>query len=310
MIRHKDRYFVSFLEEYCSSRNIRLTSLPGDWVYILTSASRQHIVMGYDLGLNSSIAAKICNEKFATFNVLNACGVHAIPHHLFLPPEKRAYSATFGQGNWLEMLRLHESFGHRTVVKQNDGTGGHNVFLATDQEQLEAFVSRIFSETHNVALSPFSQLDREVRFIILNSNVLLCHEYVRPNVMGDGRSTVQDLMRAKDELFGFPADPTIDLEEVLPKGELRKLGFQRKVPGAEIFPVDADTVSDARQLAQRAFSSLGLNFASIDVVLTDQGWKVLEAHSGVMIEGPFRCGRISHEKLFSIYAAALDCVGF
>ena len=306
MIKHQDRFFVDFLNEYCAQRQFTLKSLPGSWIFIIETASQHHFVMGYDLGLNSSVSAKICAEKCATFSTLDARGIAAVPHKLFLPPKRRSYLDDFGDGNWSELIKTHEAFGGATVVKQDNGTGGQNVFLAKNLEKLEACVSQIFADTHNVALSPFMPFEREVRFIILKSDILLCHEYIRPKVVGNGKSNLKTLVSAEPQLFGFPMEAENDWDAVLPPGAEYRLGWKRKVPGAEIHPVDEDTVPIARQLALDAFNALRLDFASIDTVLSKGEWKILETHSGVMLEGPFRSGRISHEKLFAAYAAALD----
>ena len=306
MIKHQDRFFVEFLKEYCAQRNFTLRTLPGAWIFVIETGAQHHIVMGYDLGLNSSVSAKICAEKCATSSMLDALGIPSVPHKLFLAPNKRSYLDDFGEGNWSKLIKTHEAFGGATVVKQDNGTGGQNVFMAKNLEQLEAYVSQIFAEMQNVALSPFLPLEREVRFIILKSDILLCHEYIRPQVVGDGKSSLKALVGAAPQLFGFPLEAEDDWDVVLPEGAEYRLGWKRKVPGAEIHPVDEKTVPIARQLALDAFDALRLDFASIDTVLSEGQWKILETHSGVMLEGPFRSGRISHEKLFAAYAAALD----
>ena len=88
MIKHQDRFFVEFLKEYCNQRQFTLKSLPGAWIFVIETASQHHFVMGYDLGLNSSVSAKICAEKCATFSTLDALGIAAVPHRLFLEPRR------------------------------------------------------------------------------------------------------------------------------------------------------------------------------------------------------------------------------
>ena len=309
MIKHKDRHFVEFLRLYCEEHGITMKCLPGDWVFILNGRSRQHVVMGYDLGLNSSVAAKVCFEKVATFNVLDACGIPAVPHYLFLAPSKRTYMWNFGQGNWVEMLRLHQSFGEKTVVKQNDGTGGHNVFFADNHDDLEAAVSIIFAESGNVALSQFLPIKREVRFIVHDGDVLLCYEYVRPNVLGDGSSSVRELIIKDKRYVDLNIDLPIDLATVLDNGVIFNLGWKHKMVGASIQTIDLNEVPEARSIALDAFKSLGLRFASVDVVFSHRRWEVLEVHSGVMLERECRTGSIPKDHIFSIYSAALDSVG-
>jgi glutathione synthase/RimK-type ligase-like ATP-grasp enzyme len=58
-------------------------------------------------------------------------------------------------------------------------------------------------------------------------------------------------------------------------------------------------------LAMRAAGSIGIRFASVDVVRVAGAWKVLEINSGVMME---TLGRHHPELVEAAYTAALDRV--
>ena len=59
------------------------------------------------------------------------------------------------------------------------------------------------------------------------------------------------------------------------------------------------------EIAVKAAKSIGIRFASIDVVQADGAWKILEINSGVMMEA---LGRQHPELVYAAYGAALDKV--
>ena len=300
MIKNEERIFVECLREYCAANGISLTSYSHDWIFHLTKGDKQHVVYGYDLGVNSSSSAQICSDKAATFDVLDSHRVTSVPHHLFLDHWRRQHVSQ--DGYWGDLLRLHTFYGGNTVIKQNDGTGGRNVYLAQDIGTLESAVEDIFSKGRSVALSPFLEVEREVRFYILADEPVLCYEKLRPQVIGDGRNSVVALAVKADLDFSQASSADVDWQYVPNDGEVVPLTWKHNLGGgAAMLRRRHEELPDATKLASLAFQVLGLSAASVDVVCVDGGWSVLEVNTGLMIENAYNSGSISRDEAQSIY---------
>lgn len=309
MTTNDSRVFVECLSEYCAANGIELKSHSHDWVFHLLKGDKRHVVYGYDLGINASSAHQVCSDKAATFDVLNSHRVTSVPHHLFLDHWRRQHVDQ--DGYWGEILRLHTFYGGTTVIKQNDGTGGRNVFLAHDLNTLEAAVHNVFSKERSIALSPFLEIEREVRFYVAQGKPVLCYEKLRPQVTGDGSHSVAALA-VRDELkFSDLSSTDVDWEYVPKAGEAVPLTWKHNLAGgANMARLDVADLPEARALALNAFNVLGLRGASIDVVCVDSSWSVLEVNTGIMIENAYRNGAISRVEAQSIYNEFLSFLDF
>ena len=89
-----------------------------------------------------------------------------------------------------------------------------------------------------------------------------------------------DLMRPEE----FP--PAKTLNRIPGAGERILLNWRHNLgQGARALPVrDKETRREVGLIARRVFEGLNVRFASVDVVETAEGLKVLEINSGVMME--------------------------
>jgi hypothetical protein len=171
---------------------------------------------------------------------------------------------------------------------------------------LEGAFLRLFQRVHAVSVSPFIDIESEVRFIWLDDECLLAFEKARPTLTGDGVHTVAELAR----LSGFEpdADSGANLSEVLAAGSTSLPSWRHNLgQGARAVRVEAES-HPAFQLARSALASLNLRFASIDVVRSSGGWQVLEANAGVMLESVARQWPDGAAHAQRIYERAYDAM--
>jgi glutathione synthase/RimK-type ligase-like ATP-grasp enzyme len=129
-------------------------------------------------------------------------------------------------------------------VKPNEGTSGRSVFRVTTETELDHAASEVFSMSTGLVISPFVEIEDEVRVILLN----------------DVPRVVYSKQRGSDWRHNLDAGAKPVLLE---DGEVR---------------------AACVKLAIDAAHAIGITFASIDVVRVDGDWKVLEINSGVMME--------------------------
>ncbi len=313
MMLSGQRIFVDALRKYCERHAIDCEVRAEGWLVAMRRGEKRHFAFGYDLGLNSAMAHRIANDKAATSEVLALCGVPCIPHHIFLSPELRARVS--GPGAWEAMLRLLADHPGGLVVKPNEGTSGRSVFMVKTKPQLELAASRIFSSHPALAISPYVEIEDEVRAVMLDRRPLVVYGKQRPTVTGDGKRSLLELAVAatpaarRSALLAAMMQTTkrAELDRIVPAGEMRLLNWRHNLDaGAEPVLLEAGEMRAACvEIATSAATAIGIRFASVDVVRVAGTWRVLEINSGVMMEA---LSKRHPDLVEAAYEAALDKV--
>ncbi|WP_454633496.1 ATP-grasp domain-containing protein [Bradyrhizobium cenepequi] len=312
-IPSSQRIFVDAVTRYCLARNITVEVRSDGWLIAMRSGERRHLAFAYDVGLNSATAHQIANDKAATADVLQCSGVPCIPHTLFLGPKLAAYAPA--AGSWETMLRLLAENPRGLVAKPNEGTSGDGVFRVTTKPALELAVGRILAAYPSLAISPYVEIEDEVRVVLIDDRPVVVYSKERPFVVGDGRHSLLELAlaatpaeRRSTVLPGLFAElGRAELDAIVPAGDRRILNWRHNLDsGAEPVLLKQGESRDACiELAIKAARAIGIRFGSIDVVRTDGAWRILEVNAGVKMEALSR----SHPELvYAAYEAALDKV--
>lgn len=305
------RIFVEAIRRYGARNSIAIDIKSDGWLIVMQRGDIRRCAFGYDIGLNSAVAHRIANDKAAAAEVLEMAGVACVPHTLFLSPEMNEYVSK--PGSWEAMLALLNRYPQGLVVKPNEGTTGESVFMVKDEPELELAVSRIFSTSLSLAISPRLDIEDEVRVVLLDGEAMVVYGKNRPAILGDGKHSLLELALAATPveqrstvLPGMIADlDKTDLDRVLPIGERRVLNWRHNLDaGARPVLLSHGEVRDACiGLARRAAKAIDIRFASVDVVKVGGGWQVLEINSGVMMEA---LGGLHPDLVCAAYDAALD----
>jgi glutathione synthase/RimK-type ligase-like ATP-grasp enzyme len=307
------RIFVDAVTKYCLARKITVEVRSHGWLIVMRRGERQHLAFAYDVGLNSAAAHQIANDKAATADVLQYSGVPCISHTLVLGPTLAAYAPA--SGSWETMLRLLAEHPKGLVVKPNEGTSGDSVFRVTTKHALELSVGRILAAYPSLAISPYVEIEDEVRVVLVDDLPVVVYSKERPFVIGDGRHSLLELAlaatpaeRRSTALPGLIAElGRADLDAIVPVGERRILNWRHNLDsGARpVLLNQGETRDTCIDMAIEAARAIGIRFGSIDVVRTDGAWRILEVNAGVKMEALSR----SHPELvYAAYEAALDKV--
>ncbi len=310
-----DREIVASMRRYGKAHSLDVRTHSHDWIVEVTRDGRVHHVFGYDLGLNASTTHRLCNDKAATFEVLNTHGIAAIPHHLFLHPRWLDYVAL--DGNWARILEAFAACNNDAVVKDNEGTGGKEVLRATSVKELEQAATAIFERARSIAISPYVDIQVELRFVLLDGAPLLAYAKDRPVVIGDGKRSISELIAALDLPEGVdreilaeiasvhPAAHVPDADEVISVQWRHNLG---KGGTPRMLDIADPGIADALDLARAAAAHTNLRFGSVDIAIVDGTPLVLEINSGVMLEHLSDAASDGAALTDRIYHAVLDRV--
>lgn len=311
-----ERALYRILRELAAEHGARFDDLGQGWILRLELGSKARYVYGYAFDLSSAATHAIVTDKAASSEVLAARGVPCVPHRVFLHPKMGAYVPH--EGNWAKMLEFAAVHQYRLVVKENMGTGGQGVLRVSNARELELAVEHLFQRTHAIALSPFVEIGAEHRFVVLRGRVELAYSKVRPRVVGDGTSSVLDLLAraAKDpgertridRALASMDPPALALLTSVPaKGVEHLLNWRHNLgQGAapRLLEPGSATHASLTPLALKAATCIELEFGSVDIVETAAGPLVLEANSGVMMEFLARDHASGYDAAKAIYRRA------
>lgn len=313
MMLNGQRTFVDAVKKYCAQHGISIEVRSQGWLMIMQQGPKRRLAYGYDLGLNSAVTHRIANDKAATADILQTSGVACVPHALFLSPKLSAYIPV--PGSWQPMLGILDKNPNGIVVKPNEGTSGHLVFRVRTRAELETVVNRIFALEQNVAISPYLDIEDEVRVILIDDVPAAVYSKRRPSITGDGKHSLLELTVAAIPVERLPAilagmiedDGQDSLDTVLPKGKHHALNWRHNLDsGAEPVLLKQGAAREACiRIATEAANAIGLRFGSIDVVQVDGNWRILEINSGVVMEA---LGKQHPDLVDAVYGAALDRV--
>ncbi len=163
------RWLAKVVREICANEGIEFRTLSHDWLWELKKDGRVVRSLGYVFDLNYSAASSIGRDKVAAYELLNAYGIPAVPHHL-----ARMHRGSFldDGANWPEGI----------VVKPLTGQGGHDVRLFYNSQK--GYDYMLGEKEVAWALSPLQDIEREIRVILLDGKALLA--YAKRPVMLQG----------------------------------------------------------------------------------------------------------------------------
>lgn len=224
------RILSHVVSQLCNELGIGFRTID-DWIIELTKDGVTRRIVGYQFDINSAGAAAIAIDKVATYQLLTAHQVPAIEHYLVRP-------GTLHYASYPPTLE-----GKPIVLKPLRGAGAHGLRLFSSPQAALGYIKS--SDVPAWALSPYAQIERETRLIMLDGEILLAYDKI----------------------------PVI-------KNGLKLFNLGK---GAE--PQDTSAEPSLIELAQAAQGATGLRLCAVDCVTLDSGKQlVLEVNSGFMLE--------------------------
>jgi|CXWL01.1.fsa_nt_gi glutathione synthase/RimK-type ligase-like ATP-grasp enzyme len=307
-MKNSQRPFVKIIKEICSENGIDLESFSYDWIFHLSKNGKTAHIFGYQFGNNSATSQLICADKCATSDILLFNGVPAVKHDFFMSPTNINYVGV--SGNWERILKLLQIFG-KVVCKANEGSGGGSVYLVSTQFELERAAHKIFSHSRTMAVSPFYDIEKEFRAVVLDNKVLLLYSKNIPFVEGDGASTLRDLLISYAQThidFSLNFDESDNDLDILELGKKYYLNWKHNL-GQGAYPEiiqDESLIVELSDFALKAAKAVGIKFASVDIIKVKGNLMVLEINSGVMMDYFSQISDSNYQTAKSIYREAIE----
>jgi hypothetical protein len=163
-----------------------------------------------------------------------------------------------------------------------------------------------------MAVCPFYEIENEFRVVVLDGKVKLVYRKKIPFILGDGISTLRQLLVVylKEDIecpvsFNIPDE---DYLKVLNSGKKYYLNWKHnlgKGANPEIVQ-NEELIERLSDLALRAAQAVNVHFASIDIIETNNQYLVLEINSGVMMEHFSQVNDSNYQIAKRIYKEAIE----
>lgn len=244
--------FPSILYDIAEEAGYGIESFSDLWGHRITDGHRTLFIVGYQFPLNPASSKELCQDKALTYEVLRHAGIPAIEHWFYPAFPSKTEPSPFKDRAFAEALLERDG---RAVLKDNYGTGGNRVYLVESMEAFDEMLRSIHATSYAAALSPFTDILNEYRFVMLDKEPQLVIRKERPSEVDENGKKVYTTWK-------------------------HNLG-----QGAEGVRVTDRTLIDALlPEVRRTMEALNMRFCSVDLVITKDGPKVLEVNGGVMME--------------------------
>lgn len=297
------RQLVKIIEEICAEDDIELGSFSDNYILQLTKNGKNTMVYSYKFANNDAAISMICDDKAGLSEILR---YNNIPHVAHLYFESSNSPMVGEEGIWGTLTELLKKNG-KLIIKTNTGSGGHGVYKCENQKELESAVFNVLGRRHSMTVSPFIEIENEYRTIIVDGKAMLVYAKQRPNVVGNGKDTLEKLIK-EAHFEDVEVSNKLDLKYIPKEGENVTVSWKHNL-GQGSLPVlikDKEEIEILTKFALKAASILGLKFASVDIVKDGKGnYQILEINSGIMMENFSRLSKENYEVAKHIYRTAI-----
>ena len=279
-----DNEFRKLIQLICSENNISCDVLSLGFLLVLEKNGVVKTISGYKFDNNSHSLGKIFDDKYATYELLKHYNVPVCEHSIFY--RKNNTNTYVGKYNSLKYLKeKFDEYNGDVVVKKNTGTCGNEVSHFNEFNELEKFYNDTFLNNTSFSICPFYNIGNEYRVIVLNNKVKVMYKKILPEVLGDGYSTIRELLlKFNYEYFKNIDDKSLDV--ILKKDEkfCYDWKFNLSLGSVASFDISSDDKKNILDIVSKITNNIDIGFCSIDIVKSDTSFLVMEINSGVMMK--------------------------
>jgi len=280
------------------------------------------------LDLNPMGASEIARDKdYANF-FIDKLSYPIIPN-----------SKTFYSDRWADAIgaldrkidngyEYAKKVGFPVIVKPNSGSQGSGVALVHDKEEYYLAMKRIF-EYDRIAIVQSPVKGKDYRIVVLDNKIISAYERSPLNIIGDGKSTVKELLYKKQQDFIASGrdtmikndDPRIknklknqklDLNSIpLPKQKIFLLDNANLSSGGDSVDVSDKIHQEFKDLSIKLTKDMGLRLCGVDLMIDgdigqkpDKYW-VIEINSAPGLDHYAKIGKAQEQIVEDLYLEVL-----
>ncbi len=272
--------FQEIIKEICQEEKIDYQLISKDYCFVLNKNKQTKYIIGRNFSLNDQALSHILDDKYALYELCKLNNIPIIEHQILHNP-----SSSYGE-NTLSLAHKYLIDHHNdVVVKPNLGSEGKQVYHVTNKESLDEALNDLFKNHFSISICPFYNIENEYRIVVLDNEVLLVFEKVRPVVIGDGLKSIKELLKDLNPEFfnNIVLDDSFD--KILKKGEEYVYDWHFNLSrGATAKLVDDEIlINKLSDMAILITNKIKARFVTVDIIRTNNKFLLLEINSRVCI---------------------------
>lgn len=171
--------FKELINEICLENDINFKLISKDWIMKLEKNGVNKYIVGMKFPLNNFSSSFICDDKYATYEVLSCANIPIVEHKLIYNEEViSGFDSDLDVNNDIEEYLLRYG---KVVVKDNTGSRGIDVFLCANRFEVLSALKSIFKLKQTAVISPYIDICSEYRCICIDDECKLIFEKIRQN---------------------------------------------------------------------------------------------------------------------------------
>jgi D-alanine-D-alanine ligase-like ATP-grasp enzyme len=223
---------------------------------------------------NNATAATLASDKYFTNRILEDAGVATLGGgYFFLHERHRAHRAAgHERGDASDYLR---KLGGAAFVKPLQGSRGDFAQVVHGEASLDRYLREVSRYYDAILIQP-AVSGTEYRILLLDDEVVYAARKYPPVIVGDGVSSVRDLLAAHNAalqargLSPASAEHDTSLDTVLTRGERWEIPGRMNLSAGGTMRIETPRSDMAITLARKVARTLGLRVAAVDL-FTDIG---------------------------------------
>ena len=223
---------------------------------------------------NNATAATLASDKYFTNRILEDAGVATLGGgYFFLHERHRAHRAAGHERD--DASDYFRKLGGAAFVKPLQGSRGDFAQVVHGEASLDRYLREVSRYYDAILIQP-AVSGTEYRILLLDDEVVYAARKYPPVIVGDGVSSVRDLLAAHNAtlqargLSPASAEHDTSLDTVLTRGERWEIPGRMNLSAGGTMRIETPRSDMAITLARKVARTLGLRVAAVDL-FTDIG---------------------------------------
>ena len=219
---------------------------------------------------NGATASTLASDKYFTNAILERSGVPTLGGEYFFLHQRHRNHRPAGHERE-DASRYLKRLGGTGFVKPLLGSRGDFAQVVDGEAALLQYCEEVSSYYDAILIQPVVS-GSEYRIFLLDDEVVYAARKAPPSVVGDGVSSIRDLLAMHNEALqarglspAAIAEPDASLGSVPAKGERREIPGRMNLSAGGAMVLEASPSDAASTLARRAACALGLRVAAVDI---------------------------------------------
>lgn len=278
--------YEKIIYDLCKKHHIDIEKISDESIYKLTHNNHVHFIWSRRFDLNSTIASRIADNKYATYKVLNASGIDTVPCYKVSRIDTEDYFVSHLSISEIctECLLKYKSI----VIKPNNSYEGMDVYKCSCLKDVEKTLYKIEKKYKNLVISPYINAQAEYRLFFLNQHILYAYKKIKNHIICDGSSTIVELLVKNNvDISKIDSDIYKLFNITYPIGYKFELNWKFNLSqGANCISIDDPNLyKELSNIAIAAATAINIKFATVDILVDEYNNKyVLEINAGVAMD--------------------------